>query len=204
MKKILLTLLFNIILFVSVIAQNICSYDYIIDMNYYKAYYSTEIQTSSFVIYKLYKGGGDVSRKGLNFKKYNGFNAFQYTNSGYDRGHLVPAEDMAYSEESLKSTFYYINAIPQNPTLNRSIWKQYEDDIRDISQQDSLIIVCGGCDYNGLIPQRCFKLVYNLKTKKCIYSIIFINDASRMIIYNDPKLKQKFTFSKTIQLYNKK
>lgn len=204
MKRILLTLLFNIVLFISVIAQNIHSYDYIIDMNYYKAYYSTEIQTSSFVIYKMYKGGGDVSRKGMNFKKYNKLPAFNYTNSGYDRGHLVPAEDMAYSEASLKSTFYYINAIPQNPTLNRSIWKQYEDDIRDISQNDSVIIICGGCDYNkSLIPDKCFKIVYNLKTKRCIYALIFINDASRMIIYNDPKLKQKLPFSKVINLYNK-
>ena len=204
MKRILLTLLFNIVLFISVIAQNIHSYDYIIDMNYYKAYYSTEIQTSSFVIYKMYKGGGDVSRKGMNFKKYNRLPSFNYTNSGYDRGHLVPAEDMAYSEASLKSTFYYINAIPQNPTLNRSIWKQYEDDIRDISQNDSVLIICGGCDYNkSLIPDKCFKIVYNLKTKRCIYALIFINDASRMIIYNDPKLKQKLPFSKVINLYNK-
>ena len=204
MKRLSLTLTLTIIFCISLIAQNIHSYDYIIDMEYYKAYYSEEIQTSSFVIYKMYKGGGDVSRKGMNFKKYNGLPAFQYTNSGYDRGHLVPAEDMAYSYRSLKSTFYYINAIPQDPILNRSIWRQYEDYIRDASQTDSLIIVCGGCDYNNsLVPDRCFKIVYSLTNKKCIYSLIFINDNSRMIIYNDPKLKQKMSYTKIIKLYNK-
>lgn len=203
MKRILFIILLNLFCLLSY-SQKIEKYDYIIDMKYYKSYYCNNIKTSSFVIYKMYKGGGDVSRQGLGFKSYNKLPHFNYVNSGYDRGHLVPAEDMAYSEMSLKSTFYYINAIPQNPTLNRSIWKQYEDYIRDISQTDSIIIVCGGCDYNNLIPERCFKLVYNLRTKKCIYSIIFINDASRMIIYNDPKLKQKIPFNKIIQLYNSK
>lgn len=204
MKKLLLTLTLNIIFCISLIAQNIHSYDYIIDMKYYKAYYSEEIQTSSFVIYKMYKGGGDVSRKGMNFKKYNGLPAFKYTNSGYDRGHLVPAEDMAYSYLSLKSTFYYINAIPQDPILNRSIWRQYENYIRDVSQTDSLIIVCGGCDYNNtLVPDRCFKIVYSLTNKKCIYSLIFMNDNSGLVLYNDPKLKQKMSFTKIINLYNK-
>ena len=203
MKRVLLIILLNLICLIGY-SQSIEKYDYIIDMKYYKSYYCKNIQTSSFVIYKMYKGGGDVSRDGLNFKVYNKLPHFKYTNSGYDRGHLVPAEDMAYSQKSIQSTFYYINAIPQDPTLNRSVWKQYEDYVRDISQKDSVIVICGGCDYKGLIPQRCFKLVYNLKTKRCIYSILFYNDNSRMIIYNDPKLKQKIPFNKAIQLYNSK
>ena len=184
-------------------AQNIEPFDTVIDLQYYKSYYCKDIKTSSFVIYKMYKGGGDVSRKGMNFKQFNKLPYFHYTNSGFDRGHLVPAEDMAYSYNSLKSTFYYINVIPQNPTLNRSIWRQYEDYIREKSQHDSLIIICGGCDYDGLIPERCFKIVYNLTNKKCIYSIIFYNNDSRIIIFDDRKLKQIFPFNKVIKLYNK-
>lgn len=202
MKRIILILSFLIISLIS-FAQNIEPFDTIIDLQYYKSYFCNDIKTSSFVIYKIYKGGGDVSRKGMNFKRFNKLPYFHYINSGFDRGHLVPAEDMAYSYNSLKSTFYYINAIPQNPTLNRSIWRQYEEYIREKSQQDSLIIICGGCDYDGLIPKRCFKIVYSLQNKKCIYSIIFYNNDSRTIIFDDRKLKQLFPFNKVIKLYNK-
>lgn len=200
MKRILFILIFIFNLFIS-FAQDIHPYNYIIDMNYYKAYYSEQIQTSSFVIYKLYNGGGLTSRKGLNFKSYKSLPHYDYTKSGYDRGHLVPAEDMAYSQPSLKSTFYYINCIPQHPSLNRGTWRRYENMIRNASNSDSLIIVVGGCDYVGLIPQKCFKIAYSLSTKKCLYTILISND-SKMIITTDDKLKQKFPFKKIINLYN--
>lgn len=189
----------------SLSAQNVHKYDTVYDLKYYKAYYSKDIQTSSFVIYKLYKGGGNVPRTNLTFKIYNKLPHFNYANSGYDRGHLVPAEDFANSKQKLKSTFYYINCVPQTTKLNRGIWKTYETEIRKISQKDSLLIICGGCDYdikNSLMPRNCFKIVYNLRTKRCIYSLLFYNDNSGYV-KTENKLKRKFTFQKTIELYNK-
>lgn len=200
-KLLILMLIFSI----SLSAQNIHRYDTIYDLKYYKAYYAKDIQTSSFVVYKLYKGGGNVSRTNLTFKTYNKLPHFNYVNSGYDRGHLVPAEDFANSKQKLKSTFYYINCVPQTTKLNRGIWKTYEMEIRKISQKDSLLIICGGCDYdtkNSLIPRNCFKIVYNLRTKRCIYSLLFYNDNSGYVKVEN-KLKRKFTFKKTIELYNK-
>lgn len=209
MKKlfvVLISILFTCLLF----CQNIYKYDKIIDMHYYKAFYSSDIQTSSFVIYKLYKGGGDVNRAHYQFKAYKKLPHFNYTKTGYDRGHLVPAEDFANTNLRLKSTFYYINCVPQTVKLNRGIWKVYETKIREYSQSDSLIIVCGGCDYPNttnmkkkLIPNNCFKIVYNLKTKKCVYSILFRNDNSGNAQLNK-KLKQKLTFNKIQELYNLK
>lgn len=172
-------------------------------MQYYKAYYNTQIQTSSFVIYKLYKGGGNINRSNMSFKVYERLPHFNYTNSGYDRGHLVPAEDFANNKEKLKSTFYYINCVPQTIKLNRGIWKKYETEIRKISQYDSLLIVCGGCDYNGLIPKNCFKIVYSLTTHKCIYSLLFYNDNSGYVVVDD-KLKRKLSYKKSKNLYEKR
>ena len=198
MKKILIILVF----FLSIIckAQYVEKYDMIIDMQYYKAYYNKDIRSSSFVIYKLYKGGGDISRSNMNFKAYNNLPHFTYPYTGYDKGHLVPAEDMAYSLDALKSTFYYINCVPQTAKLNRGIWKQYEIEIRKLSQKDSLLIICGGCDYFGLIPINCFKIVYNLRNHRCLYSLLFYNDKSGVVI-TENKLKKKYTFSKIYKLY---
>ena len=53
MKKLLIILLFIFYCIFSY-SQTIHSYDYIIDMNYYKSYYSKTIKAPSFVIYKLY------------------------------------------------------------------------------------------------------------------------------------------------------
>lgn len=201
LKRLLLILLFSFALALS--AQNIAKYDTIYDLKYYKAYYNKDIQTSSFVIYKLYKGGGDVPRTNMSFKSYKNLPHFNYINSGYDRGHLVPAEDFANNKTKLKSTFYYINCVPQTVKLNRGIWKVYETEIRKISQRDSLLIICGGCDYdndNKLIPRSCFKLVYNLKTHKCIYSLMFRNDSSGYV-WVENKIKQKISYSKAKQLY---
>ena len=202
MKKILLILLFfNIFIFS--FAQDIKQYDEIIDMTYYKAYYCKDIQTSSFVIYKMHKGGGETSRKGLTFKSYKGLPHYDYNKSGYDRGHLVPAEDMAYSKSSLKSTFYYINCIPQHPSMNRGPWRRYETLTRTLSQTDSILVICGGCDYEGLIPKNCFKIVYNLRTRRCMFSVLISNDG-KMLIIDEKKLKQKLPLTKALQLYNKK
>ena len=204
MKHILLIICF---LFFSLFcySQNIEKYDNVYNLIYYKAYYNKDIKTSSFVIYKLYKGGGDISRSNMNFKAYKNLPHFNYTKSGYDRGHLVPAEDFANNKNKLKSTFYYINCVPQTVKLNRGIWKTYETEIRKISQRDSLLIICGGCDYDGnnrLIPRNCFKLVYNLRTHKCIYTLMFRNDNSGYV-WVENKVKQKISYKKAIQLYEK-
>lgn len=203
MKRLFFIILYLCLSINIILSQKIEQYDYMIDMKYYKAYYCKDIQTSSFVIYKMYKGGGDVSRSGMNFKKYKNLDSFEYTNSGYDRGHLVPAEDMAWSEQSLQSTFYYINCIPQTPKLNRSIWRVYENEIREISQNDSLIIICGGCDYDDInigLPQNCFKIVYRLKDGKCLYSLLFENGWNNKV-KTENKLKEQIPYKKAKQLY---
>lgn len=157
-------------------SQKIEKYDFTIDMQWYQAYYSNAIKAPAFVVYKLWKGGGHFSRKGMNFRPYMKLPHFNYLKSGYDKGHLCNAEDMAKSYEALKSTFYYINAIPQWPTLNRGLWAVNEKNVRRMSQGDSLLIICGGLDYNNLIPKFCFKVVYSLSSGKLLQSLIFCND----------------------------
>ena len=53
-----------------------------------------------------------------------------FKDSGFDRGHLVPAADMKLSQDSMSSTFYMTNISPQNPRFNRGIWRALESKIR--------------------------------------------------------------------------
>ena len=67
-----------------------------------------------------------------------------YKGSGYDRGHLAPAGDMAYSAETMKESFFMSNMSPQNPSFNRGIWNNMEDNVRSIAAKcDCLYIVTG-------------------------------------------------------------
>jgi endonuclease G len=44
--------------------------------------------------------------------------------SGYSRGHLVSARDMAASEDSLRASFLLSNAVPQIQSMNAGSWVQ--------------------------------------------------------------------------------
>jgi endonuclease G len=52
-----------------------------------------------------------------------------YDLTGYDRGHMAPAED-ASTDQEMHDTFLVTNAVPQDPSLNRGKWKQREARIR--------------------------------------------------------------------------
>ncbi len=51
-----------------------------------------------------------------------------YTNTGYDRGHMAPnfAIALGYSTNAQRETFLMSNIVPQKPELNRGPWKKLE------------------------------------------------------------------------------
>ena len=156
--------------------QQVAPHDTIIDMGHYKSYYSYAHRAPSYVIYSMYKPRVKVARAGMNF----------------DRGHLCAAADMANSRQAMYSTFCYVNIIPQTPALNRQIWKYYETYVRNLSQTDSLTIICGGCDWDSLrpyIPTRCFKLVWNHRTHSWVLSLIFQNSPTPTVHDCDTLIK---------------
>lgn len=52
-----------------------------------------------------------------------------YTNSGYDRGHMAPNGDFG-TTDLRHDTFFFSNAVPQNPNQNRGVWGALEDRTR--------------------------------------------------------------------------
>jgi endonuclease G len=53
-----------------------------------------------------------------------------YTNSGYDRGHLAPDAAFDWSQESLDAVYTLANIIPQAPQVNRNSWAKLEKYVR--------------------------------------------------------------------------
>lgn len=61
-----------------------------------------------------------------------------YDMSGYDRGHLVCAENMDYSAKAFDATFVLSNTVPQQPNCNRGVWKALESDVRRLALADGI------------------------------------------------------------------
>lgn len=67
-----------------------------------------------------------------------------YRNSGYDRGHLVPAADMAFSAEAMRATFVMSNISPQARNFNNGIWRELEELTRTWAKSCKNLYVISG------------------------------------------------------------
>lgn len=67
-----------------------------------------------------------------------------YSNSGYDRGHLCPAADMKWSAQSMTDCFSMANITPQHPDLNRGAWQTLEKKCRLWAQRDGTLLIVAG------------------------------------------------------------
>ncbi|MBI9096275.1 MAG: DNA/RNA non-specific endonuclease [Sphaerochaeta sp.] len=67
-----------------------------------------------------------------------------YRSSGYDRGHLIPAADLSWSEEAMSDSFYLSNMSPQEPQFNRGIWSTLEATVRNFADTEGEVYVVTG------------------------------------------------------------
>jgi len=72
-----------------------------------------------------------------------------YAKSGYDKGHLCPAGDMACDSTAMSESFYMSNMSPQKPGFNRGIWKKLEEQVREWAVEDDVIYVVTGPILSG-------------------------------------------------------
>lgn len=101
-----------------------------------------------------------------------------YKNSGYDRGHLVPAGDKNYSQEAHDETFLTSNISPQDPAFNAGIWNTLEQKVRYWARKyDNVYVVTGGVLKGNLetignervaVPKLFYKIVYDPENEKMI------------------------------------
>ena len=73
-----------------------------------------------------------------------------YRGSGYDRGHLAPAADLAFSIKTMDESFYLSNMSPQRGEFNRGIWANLENLVRSFAKTEGDIYVVTG----PVLPQK--------------------------------------------------
>src|SRR5690554_5417485 len=67
-----------------------------------------------------------------------------YKNSGYTRGHLLPAGDRVFSKEAYDETFYTSNISPQLHEFNTGIWNSLEMRVRNFVRKNGKVYVVTG------------------------------------------------------------
>ncbi len=78
-----------------------------------------------------------------------------YTNSGFDRGHMCPNADRNNNDQEQQETFYMTNIVPQNQKNNRETWQNLEAFLQGLAENNSEIYIIagpagvGGYDENG-------------------------------------------------------
>ncbi|MBW8334486.1 MAG: DNA/RNA non-specific endonuclease [Prolixibacteraceae bacterium] len=115
-----------------------------------------------------------------------------YTNSGYDRGHLCPAGDMGFSELAMQESFLMSNISPQVPDFNRGIWKELESTVRDWAKiERQLYVVTGPVFKNNkdtigreevVVPGYYFKIIYDPTDKPKMIAFVLPNEKSDRLL----------------------
>jgi len=89
-----------------------------------------------------------------------------YTNSGYDRGHMCPNADRNITLADCTQTFILTNIQPQNPDNNQGIWANFETYCRNLTNSTGreVLIMSGGYGSAGTIGANAVTVpTYNWK-----------------------------------------
>lgn len=180
----------------------------VVHHSYYSLSYIEKHELSEWVCYELTRESlrlPNVPRYGWfeedpKVKTLSAVHA-DYSGSGYDRGHLVPAADMAFSEIAMKETFYMSNIAPQVRHFNNGIWRELEEQVRDWAFKSGRVIVVSGpvltqgirgkIGRNGVsVPSYFYKIVLDISSEE--------NDAIAFIIPNELSNKPLQDYAVTI------
>lgn len=169
--------------------------------------YNEEFEQANWTAYILTREmveNGQFERKD-NFRADTNISTFSasltdYRNSGFDRGHLVPAADMKWSEQAMSESFLMSNMSPQVAGFNRNLWKKLETKVRKWAiENDSIYIITGpvltdidqfiGKNQVG-VPRSYFKLIIDISSPD--YKGI------SFLIENKPSSRDIFTYALSI------
>jgi endonuclease G len=73
-----------------------------------------------------------------------GIPSSDYDGSGFDRGHLCPAQDRSGRQADMDATFYTTNIVPQAPNCNQRGWERLEAYCRDLTKTGHVLQIAAG------------------------------------------------------------
>lgn len=164
----------------------------IIDHKYFSIVYDTRLRIAKYVSYTLsaedlqknsgkrkdrFRADPYLTKNGLPAVKPN-----EYRNSGYDKGHLAPSADFAWSAEANDLTFVMSNMVPQKPGLNRDSWRRLEEKVRRWACGEKKVsVITGPVIVDGLprlksglvVPHDFFKIIIDETPPRKVLTFIY-------------------------------
>ena len=149
----------------------------------YAASYNATTLQPDWVAWRLTAGHceGSAKRDGKEFTEDLSVpspraDTYDYSRSGFDRGHMCPAADNRWSHEAMEQSFLMTNICPQNQELNRGDWNEIEQQCRLWAKEyGKIYIVCGPIflrrhhkrigKHRVPVPDAFFKVVLRLSPK---------------------------------------
>lgn len=171
--------------------------DTIIDREGYALGYIEYHEQPAWVIYKLTRveATTKAAKRGNDFREdpqipTGSATLADYRRSGYDRGHLAPAADMAFSVRTMSESFYLSNMSPQRPKFNRGVWKDLEEQVRRFAIAEGEIMVVTGPilpktksltigNNKVTVPTHYYKVIYDLMPPRKMIGFILPNEGSK-------------------------
>jgi endonuclease G, mitochondrial len=123
----------------------------------------------------------------------------EYRNSGYDRGHMTPADDMP-NAATQRETYTMANMAPQAGYLNQHLWASLEGALHMLAEQDGALFIVTGPVYganprriNGrvAIPTAVYKAVYDPADDSVIVFYALNRDDARCTIISLDELERR-------------
>lgn len=157
-----------------------CDDGQLVRHKYYSLCYSEDHEQSFWVAHRLtIKSITGPQKRTNNFRQDSkvvtgSATKADYKNSGYDRGHLVPAGDMKLNYTSMSETFFMSNMSPQIAGFNRGVWNRIENETRRwVKTYSELQVVTGPVLEKGLpvigygvsIPRYYYKIIFDNTSK---------------------------------------
>ena len=157
----------------------------VVKHKYYTLLYNEKHEQATWVAYQLLKKYTEgTAKRQNNFRPDDAVatgssKPADYSNSGYDRGHLAPAADFEFSKEAMSETFFMSNMSPQVHAFNAGNWKKLETKVRDWARERGKVyVVTGPILQDGLptigaenkvsIPKEYYKVIYDPAKKQMI------------------------------------
>lgn len=124
---------------------------------------------------------------------------YDYSRSGYDRGHMAPAADMKWSQKAMLESFYMTNVCPQDRVLNAGLWLKLERKCRHWAKNYGKVwIITGpvyseeqnktiGREHKVQVPSAFYKTVLKQHTDGTFEAVSFIIQNTCLDENNDLK-----------------
>jgi len=123
---------------------------FLIEREQYVLSYNGKTRTPNWVSWGLKKDDIGKAKRGpfspnpLLPKGFAKVTSHVYDGSGFDRGHMCPAQDRSATQRDMEATFYMTNVVPQSPHSNQRGWERLEDYSRHLTKDGHVLSICCG------------------------------------------------------------